>query len=62
MPLLRIPARMRAAYVTGAVLVGFLLHPVHHVDPAWFAVLGAMVLCIADQPREVEKVVHVSGL
>ena len=33
-----------AAYVTGAVLIGFLLHPVHHVDPAWFAILGAIVL------------------
>ena len=33
-----------AAYVTGVVLIGFLLHPVHHVDPAWFAILGAIVL------------------
>lgn len=49
-----------AAYVTAAVLVGFLLHPVHHVDPAWFAVLGAIVLCVCDAPMEVEKVVRVS--
>ena len=38
------PSPLAAAYVTGAVLVGFLLHPVHHVDPAWFAILGAIVL------------------
>ena len=30
--------------MTGVVLIGFLLHPVHHVDPAWFAILGAIVL------------------
>lgn len=48
----------KCSYVTGAVLIGFLLHPVHHVDPAWFAVLGAVVLCVCDSPMEVEKVVH----
>ena len=48
--------------MTGVVLIGFLLHPVHHVDPAWFAVLGAIVLCVCDAPMEVEKVVHVSGV
>jgi hypothetical protein len=46
--------------VTALVLIGFLLHPVHHVDPAWFAVLGAIVLCVCDKPMEVEKVVEVS--
>lgn len=51
-----------AVYVTGCVLVGFLLHPIHHVDPAWFAVLGAIVLCVCDKPMEVEKVIHVSVL
>lgn len=55
------PRRPRvAAYVTGIVLVGFLLHPIHHVDPAWFAVLGAIVLCVCDRPMEVENVMHVS--
>ncbi|KAL4423292.1 hypothetical protein ABPG77_004561 [Micractinium sp. CCAP 211/92] len=48
----------KSAYVTLVVLVGFLLHPVHHVDPAWFAVLGAIVLCVCDAPMEVERVVH----
>ena len=46
--------------MTALVLIGFLLHPVHHVDLAWFAVLGAIVLCVCDKPMEVEKVVEVS--
>ena len=53
------PPPPRAAYVTGCVLVGFLLHPVHHVDPAWFAVFGAIVLCVCDKPMEVENVIKV---
>eukprot|EP00887_Chlorella_sp_A99_P002871 scaffold6.g2871.t1 len=48
----------KCSYVTGVVLVGFLLHPIHHVDPAWFAILGAIVLCVVDNPMEVDKVVH----
>lgn len=56
------PIPPAAAYVTGVVLLGFLLHPLHHVDPAWFAVLGAVVLCVADKPMEVEKVVRVSAV
>lgn len=48
----------KSAYVTLVVLIGFLLHPIHHVDPAWFAVLGAIVLCVCDAPMEVERVVH----
>ena len=28
-----LPCPACAAYVTGVVLIGFLLHPVHHVDP-----------------------------
>lgn len=47
--------------MTLVVLIGFLLHPIHHVDPAWFAVLGAIVLCVCDAPMEVERVVHVRG-
>lgn len=49
------PLLAKSSYVTIAVLVGFVLHPVHHVDPAWFALLGALVLCLADLPRDAEK-------
>ena len=49
-----------AAYVTGVVIVGFLLHPIHHIDPAWFAVIGAVVLCVVTEPMDVEKLVRVS--
>jgi Na+/H+ antiporter NhaD/arsenite permease-like protein len=52
------PLFAKCSYVTGVVLIGFLLHPVHHVDPAWFAILGAIVLCVVDKPMEVERVVH----
>eukprot|EP00887_Chlorella_sp_A99_P000899 scaffold5.g899.t1 len=48
----------KSSYVTAAVVVAFLLHPVHHVDPAWFALLGAIVLCVCDDPMEVDKVVR----
>ena len=44
----------KSSYVTAAVLTGFLLHPVHHVDPAWFALIGAVVLCVSDRPGETE--------
>ncbi len=49
-----------AVYVTGVVLLGFLLHSLHHFDPAWFAVLGAAVLCIITNPLNVQSVMHVS--
>jgi Na+/H+ antiporter NhaD/arsenite permease-like protein len=43
------------------VLLGFLLHPVHHMDPAWVAVLGAVVLCVACSPRDVTDVLNDVG-
>lgn len=33
-------------------------HPVHHLDPAWFAILGAALLCVAAAPMEVDEVMH----
>lgn len=33
-------------------------HPVHHVDPAWFAILGAALLCLVVAPMEVDEVMH----
>ena len=50
----------RSSYVTLIVVVGFLLHPVHHFDPAWFAIMGASLLCIITCPTDVEEVMHVS--
>lgn len=50
-----------AVYVIGVVVIGFLLHPVHHFDPAWFAVLGAVVLCISTNPMDVEEVLENVG-
>lgn len=48
------PLMAKSVYVTAAVFAGFLLHPVHHVDPAWFALLGAVILCVSDRPGETE--------
>lgn len=44
------------------VLLGFLLHPLHHLDPAWFAIIGATVLCIITSRLNVEEVMHVSAV
>ena len=40
--------------VLGMVLLGFLLHPVHHVNPAWVAILGAVVLLVFSSPHDIE--------
>jgi Na+/H+ antiporter NhaD/arsenite permease-like protein len=49
-----------AGYVTTVVLLGFLLHPLHHLDPAWFAIIGATILCIITSRMDVEDIMHVS--
>jgi Na+/H+ antiporter NhaD/arsenite permease-like protein len=49
------PLFAKSALVTTAVFVGFLLHPVSDVDPAWFALSGALVLCVFDRPRDAEE-------
>ena len=36
------------------VLFGFLLHPVHHVNPAWIAISGAILLLIFSSPHDIE--------
>jgi Na+/H+ antiporter NhaD/arsenite permease-like protein len=48
----------KCTYVLGMVLVGFLLHPLHHLDPAWLAVFGAVVLCVCSDKDDVEEVLH----
>ena len=48
----------KAGFVTLIVVVGFLLHPVHHLDPAWFAIIGAALLCVVTAPMDVESVMH----
>ena len=41
-----------------AVLIGLLLHPVHHNDPAWIACLGAIFLCVVASPHDIHDVLH----
>ncbi|QDZ19360.1 putative citrate transporter [Chloropicon primus] len=39
--------------VLGTVIFGFLLHPVHHVEPAWIALFGAVILMIFSSPHHI---------
>jgi len=41
-----------------AVLIGLLLHPVHHNDPAWIACMGAIFLCVVASPHDLHDVLH----
>jgi Na+/H+ antiporter NhaD/arsenite permease-like protein len=52
----------KCVYVLGIVLLGFLLHPLHHLDPGWFALFGGTVLCVASDRQEVEEVLHLVEL
>jgi len=46
----------KAGVVLGAVLLLFFLHPLHHVDTAWVAVVGALGLMIVSTPHELHHV------
>ena len=35
-----------SSIVLAMVLLGFLLHPIHHVNPAWIAISGAILLLL----------------
>ncbi|KAG1681137.1 hypothetical protein FOA52_015579 [Chlamydomonas sp. UWO 241] len=48
----------KCIYVTGAVIIGFLLQPIHGLAPAWIAVIGATVLILATEPKDVHAVLH----
>ncbi|KAG1659936.1 hypothetical protein FOA52_015374 [Chlamydomonas sp. UWO 241] len=48
----------KCIYVTGAVIIGFLLQPIHGLAPAWIAVIGATVLIVATEPKDVHAVLH----
>lgn len=49
----------RAGYVTLAVILGFMLQPIHNLNPAWFAVIGATVLCLVDDYESIHFVIEV---
>ena len=40
--------------VLSMVLFGFLLHPIHHVNPAWIAISGAIMLLMFSSPHDIE--------
>ena len=37
------------------VIFGFLLHPVHHVEPAWIALFGAVILMAFASPNHIHQ-------
>eukprot|EP00241_Pyramimonas_parkeae_P000780 CAMPEP_0114240676 /NCGR_PEP_ID=MMETSP0058-20121206/9219_1 /TAXON_ID=36894 /ORGANISM="Pyramimonas parkeae, CCMP726" /LENGTH=974 /DNA_ID=CAMNT_0001353137 /DNA_START=139 /DNA_END=3064 /DNA_ORIENTATION=- len=39
--------------VLGGVILSFLMHPVHHVNPAWVAILGAVALMLCSSGHNV---------
>nr|AOW69307.1 pink-eyed dilution-like 1 [Stephanoeca diplocostata] len=41
-----------------AVIVAFVTHSVHEVNPAWIAVMGAVALMIASEPHNIEHSLH----
>ena len=48
-----------SVYITSGVVLGFLLHPLHHLDPAWIALFGATLLCVMSEPHDVHELLHV---
>lgn len=46
---------IQSLIVLATVILGFLLHPVHHVDPAWIALFGATLLLVFSSPHEIHQ-------
>jgi Na+/H+ antiporter NhaD/arsenite permease-like protein len=49
----------RCCYVTGAVIIGFLLQPVTGLNPCWVALIGATILTVICETKEVHDVMKV---
>ena len=43
---------LRTGLVFGSVIILLFLHPVHHKDAAWVAVIGAIFIMVASTPHE----------
>ena len=48
-----------AAYVTSCVIIGFLLQPVTGLSPAWVALIGATILTVVVETKDVHAVMKV---
>lgn len=46
---------IQTGIVLGAAILAFLLHPLHHVNVAWIAILGAVTLMLVSSPRHIHK-------
>lgn len=43
----------KTCVVLGTAIVAFLLHPLHHVNVAWIAIFGAVVLMVITSPHSI---------
>ena len=50
-----------AAYVTSCVIIGFLLQPVTGLSPAWVALIGATILTVVVETKDVHAVMKARG-
>lgn len=48
------PLLQKSLLVLGLVLLAFVTHSIHHVNPAWAAVMGAVALMLASNPHEID--------
>eukprot|EP00798_Chlamydomonas_sp_ICE-L_P021621 gene21621-28624_t len=47
-----------SGYVTVGVIIGFLLHPIHHLNPAWIAIISATFLGALASPEDVHDIIR----
>ena len=54
------PLLAKSCIVTGTVVLLFFLHPLHHIDTAWIACVGGVVLLLVASPREMHSaMIHI---
>ena len=54
------PLLLKSCIVVGTVVTLFFLHPLHHVDTAWIACAGGVLLLLVASPREMHSaMIHI---
>ena len=49
----------RGIYVTGGVIIAFLLQPVTNLNPCWPALVGGTILTVLCEPKEIHNIMKV---
>jgi len=52
------PLFWSSMYIVLGVVIGFLLHPIHHLNPAWIALVGATLLVLVVERQDAHAVLH----